>query len=634
MAARNERSDRIRQDITDISDADQLLRFATAGQLAKLQELRGDLTLGRIAQGAGLGATPRSAGPVLATALRRGPTLAQLRGLDEIIGALVPDLDGTGSLSSLALRLSPEQRDKIKRNNLAAHVPSGWARKILADPPADEVGVLMQASALLSEFVAAERMKTPEIIGSIRDRYKKEMEFLVRRLILVSVAPPTSRNYDAQIMLGMLASYAFEPMRDLLESQLRYSPMSFRVWRAITKLVRLREDDQQNRALQGWVRGLLGDAEELRTRSLYAGRSLDLELAITVPAAWSPPGDDWAGQALRVRALDSEATIRERGTAAMGLWQRALAEGGPHLAQAEKDLRELIAEFRKDGARLDAPAGMRWLAATLEHVIDRQVAVCNTWPDVDEPWFRHVHAAAGELGNYGIPDHLVTGMKNLFLHMILQNAGVHRREAIETIVTSGWNEPVARALGFLLKTERTEAWLRVRAEFALGFLQRHDPQVEAALTRSVEHAYQNLKLGEIADDAHPPRSHVTEMHASLFAVGDCFGVAGAEARARSARDRLRPILEDLAGMTGDPRATILRRPARAAAYLLTVTAQPRAGGKKDLSEELLEKLSRHPDPVTARLSRWALSFRFDSEGHKIRPFLAAAEYAEHDDTPY
>ena len=86
-------------------------------------------------------------------------------------------------------------------------------------------------------------------------------------------------------------------------------------------------------------------------------------------------------------------------------------------------------------------------------------------------------------------------------------------------------------------------------------------------------------------------------------------------------------------MTEDPRATILRRPARAAAYLLTVTAQPRVNGHKDLSEELLEKLSRHADPVTARLSRWALSFRFAPDG-QVRPFLAAAEYAEHDDAPY
>jgi hypothetical protein len=634
MPPTNERNDRIRQDITDVSSADQLLRFATAGQLAKLQEYREDLTLGRIAQGAGLGANPRTAGPVLATALSKGPTLAQLHGLDEIIGALVPHLDSTGSLSSLALRLSPEQRDKIKRNNLAAHIPSSWTRKVLADPPADEVGVLMQASALLSEFVAAERMNPTETAG-IRDRYKTELDFLVRRLLLVSVAPPTSRNYDAQILLGMLASYAFEPMHELLESQLRYSPMSFRVWRAITKLVRLREADQQNKALQAWVRGLLGDAEELRTRSLYAGRSLDLELAITVPAAWSRGRDDWAGEALRVRVRDAEATIRERGTAAMGLWQRALAEGGAAPKQAEKELRGLIEEFRDPQARPDAAAGLRWVAATLEHVIDDQVAVCNTWPDVDEPWFRNVQRAASELDNHAIPDHLMTGTKHLFLHMILQNAGVHRREAIETIVTSGWNEPVARALGFLLKTERTEAWLRVRAEFALGFLQKHDPQVEASLTRSCEHAYQNLKLAETADDVHPPRAHVTEMHAALFAVGDCFGVAGAEVRARSARDRLQPILEDLAGMTRDPRATILRRPARAAAYLLTVTAQPRVGGRKDLSEELLEKLTRHADPVTARLSKWALSFRFGPGGEEIRPFLAAAEYAtHHDDGPY
>jgi hypothetical protein len=288
-------------------------------------------------------------------------------------------------------------------------------------------------------------------------------------------------------------------------------------------------------------------------------------------------------------------------------------------------------EFRKDDARPDAAAGLRWVAATLEHVIDNEEAVCNSWPDVDDAWLGHVKQAAGELDNHGIPDHLLTGTKNLFLQMILQNAGVHRREAIETVVTSGWNEPVARALAFLLKTERTEAWLRVRAEFALGFLQKHDTQVEESLTRSCEHAYRNLRLTELADDEKPERSHVTEMHASLFAVGDCFGVAGAEGRARSARDRLRPILEDLAQMT-QPRALILRRAARAAAYLLTVTAQPRVGGEKDLSEELLEKLSRHPDPVTARLSRWAVKFRFDPAGETIRPFLAAADYD--DDAPY
>jgi hypothetical protein len=38
--------------------------------------------------------------------------------------------------------------------------------------------------------------------------------------------------------------------------------------------------------------------------------------------------------------------------------------------------------------------------------------------------------------------------------MIFQNVGVHRRAAIETLVTSGWGEPVAQALGSLLRKER------------------------------------------------------------------------------------------------------------------------------------------------------------------------------------
>jgi hypothetical protein len=111
------------------------------------------------------------------------------------------------------------------------------------------------------------------------------------------------------------------------------------------------------------------------------------------------------------------------------------------------------------------------------------------------------------------------------------------------------------------------------------------------------------------------------MHASLFAIGDCFGVEGAEERAKSSRDALRGILTDLANLDGN-RAKILRRATRAAAYLLTFTAQPRKGQDKDLSEILLERLAGHPDEVTAQLSRWALDFRFAPDG-TIRPLLEA-----------
>ena len=615
--------DRIRQDVNDISCVSQLLGYAAAGQVEQLLRQRRALTQGKIAQGAGFGSNDRNAGSALSAALRNGLNDQHLQRLDEIIGALAPDLDGTGGLSSLSLRLTGERGDQLRASTLTAHVPPSWTGKILQVPAPGEFGVLIQASALLSAFLAADKMDTRGMsITSIRDRYGQEMDLLVRRLILISVAPPTSRNYDAQILLGSLASYAFDSMRDRLEYELRSSPLGFRVWRAITKLVKISGQDRQADALKVWVRHLIRDAEDLRKTSLYPDRGLDLETAITVPAAWSPPEDDWIADALRARAWNREATIRERGTAAMGLWQRAVRAGGAALRQAEEDVRELIAEFRNGESQPDA-AGFRWIAVTLRHVIDREVAVCNDWPDVDEPWFRRVQEAADELDKSEIPDHLRGGTKSLFRHMLLQNAGVYRRHAIETVVTSGWNEPITRALGFLLRTEKDEAWLRVRAEFALGILQRPDQSVEAVLRDACLQAYQNLKAGDMRAD-ELTRSRVAEMHSSLFAVGDCFGVAGAGERAKSIRERLRPVLTELADLRDD-RATVLQPAVRAAAYLLIVTAQPRIGLEIDVSQELLEKLSGHPDDVTARLSRWALKFQFAGDG-TIRPLHSAADH--------
>jgi hypothetical protein len=526
-------------------------------------------------------------------------------------------------LCSLALRLSAEQRREMQSSSLTARIPPSWTMKTVTDVPDDEVGVLIQASALLSEFITVHKLDEPSAITGIRMRYRNEMDLLVRRLILISVAPPTSRTYDAQMLLGMLASYAFDLTRDRLEAQLRDSPMSFRVWPAVTKLVMLSKDSDQTEGLRSWVARLLRDAGELRNRSLHAGCSSDLELAVTVPPGWSPSGQDWVADVLRARARSDNATIRERGTAAMGLWERAVTGDRPGRPAVEKELRGLIAEFRDAGSRPDAAAGLRWVVATLEHAISTGEPVCNTWPEVADPWFRHVQEAADHLDDEDVPAHLLTGTKNLFRHMILQNAGVYRRQAIETVVTSGMNQPVARALGYLLKTEENEAWLRIRAQAALGLMQVHDYQAERDLTDACVRAHHKLETHANPDDEPPPRSHVTELHASLFAVGDCFGVTGAGERAAEARDQLRPVLTDLATMDGD-RAVRLRRPARAAAYLLTVTAQPRTGGKEDLSQELLAKLSQHKDPVTSKLSQWALSFRFAEDG-SIRPFLASAD---------
>jgi hypothetical protein len=204
------------------------------------------------------------------------------------------------------------------------------------------------------------------------------------------------------------------------------------------------------------------------------------------------------------------------------------------------------------------------------------------------------------------------------MHMILQNASIYRRHAIETVAASGWDEPVIRALSHLLRAEQTEEWLRVRVEFALGSMQRPDMQVDGILTDACLDAYWNLKHGELSRYG-APRSYVTDMHSSLFAVGDCFGAAGAEVKARKTREKLRPVLEDLANLE-EPQSLGLRRAIRAAAYVLVVTAQPRIEGEKDLSQDLLESLSGHRDVVTADLAKWALSFRFASDG-TVKPLL-------------
>jgi hypothetical protein len=615
------RRDRIFHDITDISSTKQLVSFAVAGQLERVTRQQAGLSQARIAQAAGFGNNRQSAGARLSTDLRKGLSSQNLRSLDEIIGVLAPDLEGT-SLSSLALRLSGEGRAELK-GSMTAHVPPSWTRQILQDPPAGDVGVLIQASALLSAFISADKLDAADSVARVRDRYLQELDGLVRRLIHISAEPPTSRNYDAQILLGILASYAFEQMRDRLEQELR-SPLGFRVWRAITKLVRLSGGGEHAQALRRWVRLMVMEAEELRDRSLYAGRGLDLELAISIPYHWSQPGDDWAGRALLVRAREDKATIRERGTAVMGLWQRAITQERADRENTERDLRDLVTKFRSGESRPDAKAGLEWIAATLEHAMDARMAVCNEFPNVDQAWFQCVQETANEID---VPEHLRQGTQSLFRHMILQNAGVYRRQAVETVVTSGWNEPVARALGSLLKkleTQTDETWLRVRAEFALGLLGKQSmPVVLDDLTRACRHAFGNVQPSMDGPDGEPWRAHITEMHSSLFAVGDCFGVAGAEANARVIRDNISDILANLAEMEPG-RGQVMRRAARAAAYTLTMTAQPsRPNGPPDLSRVLLEKLSRHPDEVTAGLSRWALTFRFAGDG-TIRPLLDAA----------
>jgi hypothetical protein len=500
---------------------------------------------------------------------------------------------------------------------LADRVPASWAQEILQGPADDEVGVLTQASALLSAFLAAEQFDrvdhTSRTVQAVHNRYFEEIVHVVDQLIILGYAPPTPRSVEALIMLGTLGGYAFEIVKNELEYALK-QPLGFRVWRVITALVMLSRRASHTPSLRRWVRKQLNAAEELREKSLYPGRSLDLELAIRIPPSWSPVQDDWAGEALLKRANNSQATICERGTAAMGLWQRAIANPQQDAVRVAADFAPLIAQFEGPAMRQDAYAGMRWAAATLRHVITNGVGVCNTWPEVDEPWMQNVDDAVGQLEG-SIPPEILPATKTLVRHSLVQNAGIYRRQAIEALAAGGWTGPVARAIERFLELEHTESWLRTRALFGLGFLQQRDRSVQDSLAAACDYAYSNLK-------DNPTRAQVAEMHSALFAVGDCFGAAGVpEHDVRQMRSSIREVLENL--VKGPLTNNNSMFPvSRATAYLLTFMILPRENRGEDLAEVLLRELRNHPDGATRELSRWASENRIDETG-AVRPLVHA-----------
>ncbi|MEV0226289.1 hypothetical protein [Streptomyces sp. NPDC050704] len=624
-----------RGDIDDIDDAGQLLRYALVAQLARLKQDRG-VTENTVALAAGM------KGPALSKIIRTlgSPTKHQndtegalLRRLDSSIVALAADTASLGGLNSLGIRL----RGLTKQDSLIAHTPANWTWEMLEEEADTEFAVLMQASALLSLLIPEGQAGPRRTATSLKEKYKKgKTKLLISRLALIGGAPPTSRNIDALVLLGALTKWAYDgELVLLIEKDLRDSPLGFRLWRAVTKLVHLCGDTAPNSELRRWVTDLLENCEQLRGRSSYPGRSLDLELAIAIPHRWSShddPDGDWVRALLLARAEDTTATLRERGTAALGLWQRTLTNNprhrddaveGERVQEVEARLRELVTQFRHPEARKDAAAGMRWVAMTLESVLDAKVPVCNQWPEPDaaeDPWFQVVQDAANSLDSRGIPAQILRPTKVLFLHVLLQNAGVQRRQAIDTLLAGGWARPVIKALAQVLRNERTESWLRIRVLFAIGYLQCRDSSVATILTKACKDAH--LKL-----QGDPTRAQITEMHAVLFAIGDCFG-AGFGARdlnqLTSVREEIAPILAELVDSDRLKTDERFLPVARALVYLLTFIAQNRRGEAKDLSEQLLLSLREHPDKLTRDYCEWVLRFRFSEDG-TVQSLLHAAD---------
>ena len=521
-----------------------------------------------------------------------------------------------GGLANFAARL----RNDAERTSLVARIPPNWSRDVLNKESDDEDFALIQASALLSTFLAAGKVRRKS--DTIRSAYRPHIRRIVDQLIVIAAAPPTARNLEAQVLLGRLSRFAVEATWDQLETSIRTHPLGFRSWRAVTKLVRLGEHDASLiRNLRSSVRELLLDAENLRSRSLYPARSLDLELAIEIPEAWVR-GDDYAREVLRRRMNSPSATLRERGTAAHGLLERARKQGGPGQAEAEELLWDTARQFCDAPDRDDIDSGLKWVGTTLGSVLEESRAiVCNQWPDVPDAWYEKIAEAARDLERDIPIPRLASATRTLFLHVLLQNAGVYRRVALDALVAGGWTEDVLRALGKVLRDDEIEEWVRIRALFAVGFLQHRTASARRVLVAATKQALEPIidPSGERLTGAQ-----ITEAHAALFAVGDLFGARGAEGESRLVRDELGSLFERLAvRVMEDARLSSV---ARALAYAAIFTAQSAGVDEEgvpgeDIAQTILRDLAgnKEDDPITAEVCEWALRFRF--LGGQVRPLL-------------
>ncbi|WP_146772013.1 hypothetical protein [Lentzea atacamensis] len=589
--------------ITGVDDPRQLLRYAAIAQLEAVKEATG-YRQQRVA--ANMPMYNKKGG--LNRALK-DPKDNLLALLDNVILSLLPDLGRTGGLTALAVRL----RRKGPTEALIPVLPAAWGREITRRELRDEVDVLNAAAKIVQKMLAVR-----DNARHVLDRNRDVLHDIIARLILIGAAPPTPHNVEALLLLGSLAGVpsAFEMVDGQLEEALEANPLGFRVWRAVTAVVKLNETDPAaENSIRPWVQDQLKAAEDRRIDSLFPARCLDLELAIAIPESWSPPGEeDWAADALRRRIDNTKASVRERGTAATGLWERACAqENELHRKATEVYLRGVIEKFRAEATDTDHGSGLRWVADTLEHILDRNIAVCdNNWPKTGDPALRIVDEAAQVIieQRVTLPENIRTATQELFRHALLQNAGVHRRHAVDTLASGSWTAPLVPALEHVLRHEESRTWLRCRALFALSFLQERSRDVERVMREACERAKKKVDLA-LRESPHLPLSLAAEMHAALFAVGDCYGTVGSEADARRLRRHLDPMLRELLELSSTNES--LTRIGRAAAYTVAVTARD---DDKSSREMLQHAVNDHQDEATARLCGWALG-RFNDDGTVI-----------------
>src|SRR5262249_37012950 len=158
-------------------------------------------------------------------------------------------------------------------------------------------------------------------------------------------------------------------------------------------------------------------------------------------------------EALRARVGLAGATGRERATAALGLWERALnRQSAASRITVKRYLRELVSQFRGMGGAsptVDHPAAeLQWVADTVMYGTENDEKVCNSWPDTGR---RCVEIVGDATRSIDVAKSIRSATVTLFEHALLQNAGVYRRRAIDTLRAGGWAGKVTPALAEVLE---------------------------------------------------------------------------------------------------------------------------------------------------------------------------------------
>lgn len=565
----------------DISDTDQLIRFAARAQI--LLATSGEVGRTRSTQ-AGIARAAGVAPSNLSSALNKAMPTSLIQKLDVALAAVIPDAPRFGGLVGLATRLTGDEIVEVA-------IPPAWLEDLLSLPLELPSAVLLQSSALLSSLRVVEQET-----GYISATRAYDVSSLIRRLVQLGTLPYGGQSDEALVLLGRLSTMFFQSARPHLMQALR-GPLGHKVWPIADFMTGRVAERSASSELPYWWRLQFQDMDDLRRLSVNPTHTLDIEAAASTPILWALEDTDWAMRAIWRRAESHETTHREVGAALASLWMRAQARrtSDEVLDRMERLLDQRIA----DSMRLDqsAQSELRWYRDVI-HVFERErTKVIRSWP-------RH-HSCVRLIGraskHLGVPEQIADDLRVLLEHALLQSMTFYRHRAIDVIKASGWGRQVAPVLQRVLDDATAERWLRARCISALGGVAPPDPSTHFALLD----AYHGSMTSYRRHPLHPQEDGV-EVQAALFAIIDAFSMqsySAVEEIRRSVERDLWDLFETEPAL-GD-RATLLQR---AALYFLLTMGE--STGKTSL-----ELPMRSSDPVVRQLAVSLSQRREDMDAH-------------------